>query len=110
MEQEMPHLKITQALVDRLPYHDKTVWYHDTDLPGFALSVGHQSKTLYACGEHKRRFIRVQIGRTDITKVNEARVVAQNVLLPECKSSVSCRSLPMWSPFQLKSGPKHCTA
>ena len=91
----MPHQKITQALVDRLPYHDKTVWYHDTDLPGFNLSVGQQSKTLYACGEHKRKFVRVKIGRCDVTKVNEARAVAQNVLLPELRRGVDPRAKPL---------------
>ena len=88
----MPHQKITQALVDRLPYQDKTVWYHDVDLPGFNLSVGQQSKTLYACGEHKRKFVRVKIGRCDVTKVNEARAVAQNVLLPELRRGVDPRA------------------
>ena len=91
----MPHQKITQALVDRLPYQDKTVWYHDVDLPGFNLSVGQQSKTLYACGEHKRKFVRVKIGRCDVTKVNEARAVAQNVLLPELRRGVDPRARPL---------------
>jgi integrase len=91
----MPHQKLTQALVERLPYHDKTVWYHDADLPGFNLSVGQQSKTLYACGEHKRKFVRVKIGRCDVTKVNEARAVAQNVLLPELRRGVDPRARPL---------------
>lgn len=91
----MPHQKITQALVDRLPYQDATTWYHDTDLKGFNMSVGQQSKTLYACGEHKRRFIRVKIGRTDVTKVNVARAVAENILLPELRRGVDPRAKPL---------------
>ena len=91
----MPHQKITQALVDGLPYQDATVWFHDTALKGFNLSVGQQSKTLYACGEHKRRFIRVKIGRCDVTKVNVARAVAENVLLPELRRGVDPRAKPL---------------
>jgi hypothetical protein len=77
----MPHQKITQALVDALPFQDDTVWYHDTDLPGFNLAVGKTAKTFYAAGEHKRRFIRVKIGRADITQVNKARAVAATFLV-----------------------------
>ncbi|GEM_PF-5811590 len=84
----MPQQKITQALVDGLRYRDKTVWYHDTALKGFNLSVGQQSKALYACGEHKRKFIRVKIGRCDVTKINAARAVAENVLLSELRSGL----------------------
>lgn len=91
----MPHQKITQALVDSLPYHDNTVWYHDTDLPGFNLAVGRTAKTFYAAGEHKKRFIRVKIGRSDITKVNEARAVSRDVLLPEIRRGVDPRARPM---------------
>ena len=92
METTTPHQKITQALVDSLPYQDKTVWYHDTELSEFNLSVGQTSKTLYACGEHKRKFVRVKIGRADITKVNVARAVAQNVLLLELRRGVDPRA------------------
>lgn len=91
----MPHQKITQALVDGLPYQDTTVWYHDRDLKGFNLAVGKQSKTLYACGEHKRKFVRVKIGRCDVTKVNEARAVAQNILLPELRRGIDPRAKPL---------------
>ncbi len=89
------HQKITQALVDSLPFHDTTVWYHDTDLPGFNLAVGKTAKTFYATGEHKKRFIRVKIGRADITQVNKARAVAQNYLLPELRRGVDPRAKTM---------------
>lgn len=88
----MPNQKITQALVDALPNQDTTVWYHDTELAGFNLSVGKQSKTYYAAGEHGNRFIRVKIGRADVTKANEARAVARDVLLPEIRRGVDPRA------------------
>lgn len=91
----MPHQKITQALVDSLPFQENTVWYHDTDLPGFNLAVGRTAKTFYAAGEHKRRFIRVKIGRADITQVNKARAVAANYLLPELRRGVDPRAKTM---------------
>ncbi|MDP2739597.1 MAG: hypothetical protein Q8O82_13075 [Pseudorhodobacter sp.] len=88
----MPHQKITQALVDSLPFQENTVWYHDTELPGFNLAVGKTAKTFYAAGEHSRRFIRVKIGRADITRVNEARAVSRDVLLPEIRRGVDPRA------------------
>ncbi|MFI0397111.1 hypothetical protein [Paracoccus jiaweipingae] len=89
----MPHQKITQALVDGLPYQDSgTLWVHDTELAGFNLSIGQRTKTYYAAGEHGNRFIRVKIGRADVTKANEARAVARDVLLPEIRRGVDPRA------------------
>lgn len=89
----MPHQKITQALVDGLPFQDSgTHWVHDTDLAGFNLSVGRRTKTYYAAGEAGGRFIRVKIGRADVTKANEARAVARDILLPEIRRGVDPRA------------------
>ena len=88
----MPHTKITQAFVEGLPFHDSTDWYHDTDLAGFNLSVGRRSKTYYAAAENDGRFMRVKIGRADVTKANEARAVARDILLPEIRRGVDPRS------------------
>ncbi|MBP7242809.1 tyrosine-type recombinase/integrase [Amaricoccus sp.] len=89
----MPHTKITQAYVDGLPYQDSgTLWVHDTELAGFNLSIGQRTKTYYAAGEHGSRFIRVKIGRADVTKANEARAVARDVLLPEIRRGVDPRA------------------
>lgn len=89
----MPHQKITQAFVDGLPYQDSgTLWVHDTELAGFNLSIGQRTKTYYAAGEHGSRFIRVKIGRADVTKANEARAVARDVLLPEIRRGVDSRA------------------
>lgn len=88
----MPQLKLTQAVVDGLPFQDDTVWYHDQDLSGFNLAVGRSTKTFYAAGEHKRRFLRVKIGRADVVKVNEARAVARDVLLPELRVGIDPRA------------------
>lgn len=90
----MPHLKLTQAVVDKLPFQDTIVWYHDQDLAGFNMSVGQKSKTFYAAHEHKGRFLRVKIGRADVVRVNVARDLARNVLIPELRSGVDPRSLP----------------
>ena len=49
METTMPHQKITQALVDSLPFQENTVWYHDTDLPGFNLAVGNENGGAKVC-------------------------------------------------------------
>ncbi|RAP42466.1 hypothetical protein BYZ73_04555 [Rhodovulum viride] len=74
----MPHQKITQALVDGLPYPDSgTLWVHDTELAGVNLSIGQRTKTYYAAGEHGNHFIRVKIGRADVTKANVARGCAR---------------------------------
>jgi hypothetical protein len=74
----MPHQKITQAYVDGLPFQDSgTLWVHDTELAGFNLSFGQRTKTYCAAGEHRSRFIRVKIGRADVTKANKARAFAR---------------------------------
>ncbi len=88
----MPHTKITQAFVEGLPFQDSTDWYHDTELAGFNLSVGRRSKTYYAAAENDGRFMRVKIGRADVTKANEARAVARDILLPEIRRGVDPRS------------------
>ena len=88
----MPTLKLTQAVVDSLPYQDSTTWYHDTDLAGLALGVGRTTKTYYVGGEHKKKFVRVKIGRADVTKANEARAVARDVLLPELRRGIDPRA------------------
>ena len=89
----MAQQKITQAFVDGLPFEDSgTAWFHDTELAGFNLAVGKRSKTFYASGEHSGRCIRVKIGRSDVTKVNEARAVARDVLLPEIRRGVDPRA------------------
>jgi len=92
----MPHQKLTQAVVDRLPFSDTTIWYHDQELAGFNLSVGQKSKTFYAAHEFKGRFLRIKIGRADVVRVNVARDLARNVLIPEMRSGVDPRSL-YWS-------------
>ena len=89
----MPHTKLTQAFVDGLPYHDSTAWFHDTDLAGFNMSVGRRSKTFYVGAEHQGRYMRVKIGRADVTKANEARAVARDILLPEIRRGVDPRAL-----------------
>lgn len=88
----MPHTKITQTFVEGLPFQDSTDWYHDTELAGFNLSVGRRSKTYYAAAENDGRFMRVKIGRADVTKANEARAVARDILLPEIRRGVDPRS------------------
>lgn len=88
----MPHQKLTQAFVDGLPFQEVTVWYHDSELSGFNLAVGRSTKTFYAGGEHKRRFLRIKIGRADVVKVNEARAVARDVLLPEIRVGIDPRA------------------
>ena len=88
----MPTVKIDQAFVDKMRKADKTTWYHDATLAGFALAVGSTGATFYAGGEHKRRFLRVKIGRADVVKVNEARAVARDVLLPELRVGIDPRA------------------
>ncbi|MFV0444500.1 MAG: tyrosine-type recombinase/integrase [Planctomycetaceae bacterium] len=88
----MPHVKLTQALVEGLPFQDSVIWYHDQELAGLNLSVGRRTKTFYASGENKGRFIRVKIGRADVTKVNEARAVARDILIPEIRRGIDPRA------------------
>ncbi len=77
----MPHQKLTQSLVDGLPFTDATTWYHDTELAGFNLSIGKQSKTFYAASETQGRFIRVKIGRSDLVRVAVARELPRDVAI-----------------------------
>lgn len=89
----MPHTKITQAFVEGLPFHNSTDWYHDTDLAGFNMSVGRRSKTFYVGAGHQGRYMRVKIGRADVTKADKARTVARDILLPEIRRGVDPRAL-----------------
>ncbi len=79
----MPHTKITQAFVVGLPFHVSTDWYHGTDLVGFNMLDGRQSKTCNAAAENGGPILRVKIRHADVTKANEARAVARDILLPE---------------------------
>lgn len=88
----MPHTKITQAYVDGLPFSDATIWHHDTELAGFNLAVGKRTRTFYAASETQGRFLRVKIGRSDLVRVNVARDLARNVLLPEIRAGVDPRT------------------
>lgn len=92
----MPHAKITQAYVDGLPFSDATIWHHDTELAGFNLAVGKRTRTFYAASETQGRFLRVKIGRSDLVRVNVARDLARNVLLPEIRAGVDPRT-KQWS-------------
>lgn len=79
---EIPcQVKLTKARIDALPYQSKGQRLHcDTDLPGFYLVVGKQTKTYVAQGTLHDRAKRITIGRHHLYTPTEARDRARRLL------------------------------
>jgi integrase len=77
----MPNLRLTRRTIDDLPHPDSgQIFYRDTQLTGFGLRVGTQSKVYYAEGQVNRQTRRVTIGRADIFAPEIARKKAMALL------------------------------
>jgi integrase len=77
----MPNLRLTRRTIDEIPYSASgQVFYRDTQLTGFGLRVGTQSKVYYAEGQVNRQTRRVTIGRADIFAPEIARKKAMALL------------------------------
>ncbi len=51
----MPKLKLTKGNIDRIPFSEKgkSIDYFDTELRGFGLRIGEQSKTFFVQADIK---------------------------------------------------------
>ncbi len=77
----MPNLRLTRRTIDDIPHPDSgQIFYRDTQLTGFGLRVGTQSKVYYAEGQVNRQTRRVTIGRADIFAPEIARKKAMALL------------------------------
>jgi len=78
----MTKIKLTKQLIESIPYREKgQALYHDTDLSGFGLIVGRQSKTFFVQRDVKFRTVRVTIGRYGVFTAEQARGEARELLL-----------------------------
>lgn len=77
----MPDLHLTRRSIDAIPFPEKgQFFYRDTQLSGFGLRVGTQSKTYYVEGQVNRKTRRVTIGRADVFAPEMARKRALSLL------------------------------
>lgn len=73
--------KLTKSLVDSISYPESgQTFYRDTDLKGFGLRVGTNSKVYIAEGKVNNKNVRVTIGRHGLFTAEQARQEAKNIL------------------------------
>lgn len=73
--------KLTKSLVDSISYPESgQMFYRDTDLKGFGLRVGTNSKVYIAEGKVNNKNVRVTIGRHGLFTAEQARQEAKNIL------------------------------
>ncbi len=78
----MPQSKLTKRFIESIPYTEAgQVLYTDSELPGFGVIVGKQSKTYYAQREIHGKTVRVTIGRHGIFTTEQARADAKELLV-----------------------------
>jgi integrase len=79
----LPKIKITKREVDSLPFaeYDKQNFYWDTELKGFGLRVGSETKTFIAQRDINGKTRRINIGKYGTWTVEEARRIAREKLL-----------------------------
>ncbi|MGB4107835.1 MAG: tyrosine-type recombinase/integrase [Alphaproteobacteria bacterium] len=77
----MPKARIIKAFVDQVPHTERgQIAYCDTDLPGFYLVVGSQTKTYVAQKDMQGKSIRWTIGRHGHFTPEQARKIAKEKL------------------------------
>lgn len=77
----MPKLKLNKSNIEKLSSDlDKQTLYCDTELKGFILCVGKNTKTYFAQGLLNKRTIRVKIGRHGLISAERAREIAREKL------------------------------
>lgn len=82
----MPQVKLTENFVAGLNFaKEGQIIYTDTELPGFGLVVGKNTKTYFAQRDINRKTVRVTIGKHLLIKNREAREEAKSFLLRMAK-------------------------
>lgn len=76
----MPSIKLNKSTIDKLTFGGKQIDYFDTDLKGFGLRVGKESKTFFARKEVNGKPIRKTIGRLGAWTPDLAREEAKKLL------------------------------
>lgn len=77
----MPTLRLIKSIIDKLPLTENgQCFYRDTELTGFGLCVGTQSKTFFVESRLNRRNVRQTLGRYPIMPLEQARHVAMQRL------------------------------
>ena len=76
----MPPLKLTKSSIDKLQFGGKATDYFDTELKGFGIRVGKESKSFFARKEVKGRPIRKTIGKLGAWTPDQARDAAKELL------------------------------
>lgn len=77
----MPRARITKSFVDQIPHTEKSqIIYSDTELPGFYLIVGTQTKTYVVQRDMQGKAVRITIGRHGVFTPDEARKIAKQKL------------------------------
>ncbi|WP_036307594.1 integrase family protein [Methylophilus sp. 5] len=73
--------KITKTLVDSIPFPDSgQMFYRDSELKGFGVRVGSNSKVYFAESKINNKTVRVTIGHHGIFTAEQAKNEAKNVL------------------------------
>ena len=77
----MPYVRLNKRTIDALPVPPSgQILYRDTDLPGFGLRTGTRSQVFFAEAQHRRRTIRVTIGKYGPIAPERARKLAMRIL------------------------------
>jgi integrase len=73
--------KLTKTFVESIPYSDSgQIFYRDSDVKGFGLRVGTNSKVYIAEGKVDGKTVRISIGHHGIFTAEQARSEAKNLL------------------------------
>jgi integrase len=76
------HRKLTKSTIDRIPLAQKgQVFYWDTDVAGFGLRVGTQTKAYFAEGRVDGKTVRYTIGKHGVFTAEQARAEAKEKLV-----------------------------
>jgi integrase len=77
----MPITKLTKSNVDKLvPTQNRQTLYHDSEMPGFLLCVGKNTKTYFVQSTISGRPTRIKIGRHGVFTPEQARASARDLL------------------------------
>ena len=76
----MPSMKLTKSNIDKLQFTGKRVDYFDTEMRGFCLRVGAESKSFFARKEIRGKPIRKTIGKLGVWTPATAREEARRLL------------------------------
>ena len=81
MKKDSSPRKLTKSLVDSIPFATTgQTFYRDSELTGFGLRVGAQTKVYIAEGRVNGKVVRVSIGKHGLFTAEQARNEARNIL------------------------------